>query len=457
MSRRTPSAALSPVAARAHLGVRARAGFDATALLTVYLVLLLALPSNLRVGALGSIGRPSVLWGLVLLAVWTFSRLQARDHDVRPVRQPVRFAFAAFFVIALVSLAAALLRGQPADQVSPAITGIVRLASWAGVLFVALDGIRTMNDVTRLVRRLAIGASLLAVLGLLQVMTKQNLIDFYGSIPGMLLTAEGGITERSGLVRATGTAYHPLEYATTLMSAYPLVIAAALAAGFRARRSRWSWLWWAAVVLIAALALIGVSRSAIIGFLFVAVAMVPALPRTTRAIVAVTGIGLAAVVSVLIPGIMRTTLTLFTGAETDSSTQSRVGALDRAPEFIGESPVIGAGFGTFLPRYYIFDNQWVMTAVELGVLGVVAFAAVFATAIWSAGQARHQSGQPDVRLVGYALIVSMLATGLMFAFFDGLAFPIAAGLLFFYAGLCGALRNVGAADAHLRSALEGAH
>ncbi|ODT39599.1 MAG: hypothetical protein ABS62_12855 [Microbacterium sp. SCN 70-200] len=432
------------------MSAHARPRLDAAVLLTVYLVLLLGVPSNLRVAALGSIGRPSVLWGLVLIAFWIISRLQVRAHDVRPMRQPIRFAFLAFLIIALVSFASALLRGQPDDQVSPAITGIVRLGSWAGVLFVALDGIRTMNDLTRLARRLAVGVSLLAVLGLLQVLTRQSLIEFFGSIPGMVLAEDGELGARAGLVRATATAYHPLEYATTLMSALPLVIAAALSAGFRARPSRWSWMWWGAVALIAALALIGVSRSAIIGFLFVAVAMIPVFPRHTRAIVVVAGAGLGAAVAVLVPGLIGVTLALFTGAATDSSTQSRVGALDRAPEFIRESPLIGSGFGTFLPRYYIFDNEWAMIAVELGLFGAVAFVAIIAAAVWSAARARYQSGQPDVRLLGYSLIVSMLVISLMFAFFDALAFSMTAGLFFFYAGLCGALRNVGAADAQLR-------
>ncbi len=436
-----------PLAALDHLGVRGMNGFDATTMLTVYLVLLLAIPSNVRIAALGSIGRPSVLWGLFLLAFWAVSRLQKRHHDVRPLRQPIRFAYAALLVVALVSLTAALLRGQPADQVSPAFTGIIRLLSWAGVLFVTLDGIRTMNDLSRLARRMAAGAGLLAALGIAQVMTKQTLVDFFGLIPGLLATAEGGIVERSGLVRASGTAYHPLEYATSLIALFPLVIAAAVSNGFHWRPKRWGWVWWVAVALIAASALIGVSRSAIVGFLFVVVAMVPMLPRSYRGAVVLGGVLLGGVVAVVMPGIIRTTLTLFTGAGTDSSTLSRVGGLDRAPEFIATSPIIGAGFGTFLPRYYIFDNQWVMIAVELGVLGVIAFTGFFLAAIWSAAEARRLSPEPDVKLLGYSLVVSMLAVAILFAFFDGLAFPIAAGLLFFLAGLCGSIRNIGAADA----------
>jgi len=123
-----------------------------------------------------------------------------------------------------------------------------------------------------------------------------------------------------------------------------------------------------------------------------------------------------------------------------------VSGLSRTPEFIANSPLYGAGFGTFLPRYYIFDNQWVHTAVELGILGLAALLGVVIAAIWSAVKGRRQSTHPDLRILGYALATSMVVISVLFAFFDGLAFPISAGLLFLLAGMCGAVYTIGAAD-----------
>ncbi len=439
-----------PLSARKHRGLLRRRDVDAVTLLTVYLVLLFAVPSNLTLTALGSLGRPSLLWGVVLVVFWAVSRLQKHSHDVRPVRQPVRFAFAVLLVLALVSFAAALLRGQPADQVSPAFTALVRLLSWAGVLLVAIDGIRTMADLGRITRRIAIAAGLLAALGILQFLTKQTLLDFFNYLPGFSNTG-GGVLDRGGVTRASGTAIHPLEYATTLIGVFPLVIAAAISHGFRWQRARARLIWWLPVGLIAVSALVGVSRSAIIGFALAAVAMLPAVPRGYRALVVVAGAGLAALVVAAMPGLLSQTVALFAGAGTDPSAQSRVGGLDRAPEFIASSPFIGAGFGTFLPRYYIFDNEWVLIAVELGLLGAAAFAAVMVTAIWSALSARRHSQHDDVGLLGHALGAGVLVMGVMFAFFDGLSFPISAGTLFLLIGLCGSVRNIGAADAALNA------
>ena len=437
--------AAPPVPARRHRGIRASRDVDALTLLTVYLVLLLAIPSNVTIAALGSLGRPAALWGLVMLVFWAVSRLQQQSEVGIPVRQPIRFVYAALVVLALVSFAAALLRGQPADQVSPALTALVRLASWGGVVLVALDGLTTMDDLTRLARRIAVGIGLLAALGILQALTGQAIVDFFSSLPG--LSGPGaGVAERGGVVRSAGTAIHPLEYATAVTAALPVLIAVAVSGGFRAAGTRHRLAWWLPVALAAASALAGVSRAAIIGFALATAAMIPVLPRAYRLVVAVGAATIAAVIVVAVPGLLSTTVALFTGAGDDPSTRSRFLGLDRAPEFLSPSPLIGTGFGTFLPRYFIFDDQWVLVLVELGILGVLLFAGLFAAAIWSALRARRLSPEADVSLLGYALAVSAVVVGVLFVFFDGLSFPISAGMFFLLVGMCGALLAIGTAD-----------
>ena len=439
--------------ASTHEGSRRWSGVRAVSMVTVYLVLLLAVPSNATITALGSLGRPSMLWGIVMLVWWVIAKLQTRVNEVHPVRQPVRFAFLALFVVALISFAVAMLRGQPVDQVSPAFTALVRLLSWAGVLLITIDGIRTMSDLKRIVRRIGIGAGLLAALGIAQFVTKSSLVDFFGSIPGITMPYFD-VAERGGVSRVAGTAIHPLEYATVLNAALPLVIAAAISHGLRWQQTKGRIRWWIPVVLISLSALIGVSRSAIIGFAVAALTMIPMFPRRYRGLVIVGGLVLAAAAVIAIPGLLTTTLNLFTGASNDPSTQSRTGGIARAPGFIAASPLVGAGFGTFLPRYYIFDNEWVLVAVELGLLGVVAFAGVFIAAIWSGITARRRSTDPGIRLLGYALAASVVNIAVLFAFFDGLSFPQSAGIFFLIAGLCGAIWRISAADAVLLPAAD---
>jgi len=427
---------------------RGWAGGRAVTMLTVYLVLLIAIPSSAAISALGSLGRPAMLWGIVMLVWWVVAKLQSRVADVRASRDLIRFAYAAFIVVALVSFSVAIFRGQPADQVSPAITALVRLMSWAGVLLIAIDGIRTSSDLERIVRRIGIAAGLLAVLGVAQFIMKSSLLEFFGQIPGITMPFVD-VAERGGVARVPGTAIHPLEYATVLNAALPLVIAAAVSHGFHWRLTKGKLGWWIPVALISLSALIAVSRSAIIGFGVAALTMLPELPRRYRTVVIIGGVVLAAGAVIAIPGLLATTLNLFAGASNDPSTQSRTGGLARVPGFIAASPVVGVGFGTFLPRYYIFDNQWVLIAIELGALGIIAFGSIFLTAIWSGFGARRRSTDPGTRLLGYALAASVVNIAVLFAFFDGLSFPQSGGMFFLIVGLCGAIRSISSADAAL--------
>ena len=426
-------------------GSPGRRGLNAVSMLTVYLFLLLAIPSSAVITALGSLGRPSTIWGILMLLWWVIAKLQSRDAGLHPVRQPVRFIFLVFIIVALISFAVAMFRGQPADQISPAFTALVRILSWSGVLLISIDGIDTKGDLERIVRRIGIGAGLLAAFGIAQFVTKTSLLDFFSSIPGITMPF-ADVAERGGVSRVPGTAIHPLEYATVLNAALPLVIAAAVSHGLRWHLKKGKYGWWIPAALISLSALIGVSRSAIIGFGVAALTMIPVLPRRYRAVVIIGGLMLASVAVAAIPGLFATTVNLFTGASNDPSTQSRLGGLARAPEFISASPLVGVGFGTFLPRYYIFDNEWVLVAIELGVLGVVAFGSVFLAAIWSGITARNRSNDPGIALLGYALAASVVNIAVLFSFFDGLSFPQSGGMFFLIAGLCGSILKISGAQ-----------
>jgi hypothetical protein len=414
-------------------------------MLTVYLVLLVGVPSTVTIAGLGAYGRPSFLWGLLLAGWWLVSRVQGRDIDVVPVAQPIRHAFGALLAVALVSFAMAMFRGQPADQVSPALSALARLASWGGVLLVTIDGVTTIGDVSRLARRLAIAGGILAALGLLQTLTRQTLLDWFGLVPGLNYSSEG-IGERGEFARATATAIHPLEFAVSIIGVLPIALAAAVTGGFRPDREDGRRLrWWLPFVLIMIAAIVAVSRSGILGLAVSVLLSIPLLPRRLRWTV----VGLCVMVSVpivvLVPRMLTTMIYLFVGS--DSSTESRTNALARLPEFLAGSPLFGVGFGTFLPRYYIFDNQFALLVVELGVVGIVAFAVIVATALWSTLHAGLVSRQPNTVRLSRMFAASLASVVVLYAFFDALTFPIAAGLFFLILGLCGSMRTIGHSDA----------
>ena len=149
---------------------------DAPLFLTIYLVLTCALPSNMVIASLGSIGRPSTLFALLALAWWILHQLRRTTPSIRRWH-PLRVALAAFLLVAASSYAYAMVRGLPESEASPADGGLLRLAGWAGILLIATDGLTTRESVRTLLRRIALAGGLTALLGLLQFATGSSLID----------------------------------------------------------------------------------------------------------------------------------------------------------------------------------------------------------------------------------------------------------------------------------------
>ncbi|AYG03184.1 O-antigen ligase family protein [Gryllotalpicola protaetiae] len=414
-----------------------RAG--AVGMLTVYLVLLCLIPSNLRISALGSLGRPSFLWGLVLLFWWIIYQLESHSANEPRTRQPVRVVFALLIVSSLTSFALAMLRGQPADQVSPAFTGTLEIVSWGGVLLVALDGIRDMSSLRTLARRLVGFAIFEAALGAVQFLTKQGWVDRL-SIPGMASNGSTGAQVRGDLLRAAGTATNPLEYAALLCMCLPIAIALAVAPGTgRERHGTLAVLLaWAPAVFLTLSLLVATSRSALLGMATAVVLMLPVLSARLRILLAGAVVIAAGVVMVAVPSMLATMQGLFTGVSDDPSALSRTNGLAAAPGFIAASPVLGTGYGTFSSRYYIFDDEWLLLTVELGIVGVVCFGLLLVTGIWSAQRAR-QVGSTEARALAQAFTAAIATGAVTFAGFDGLSFPMSGAVLFLLVGLCGAL------------------
>jgi O-antigen ligase len=407
----------------------------ATPLLVAYVALLWLIPSQLTITALGSVGRPATLLGLVALVWWTLQTMVSLGRATRRP-QPVRTSYTFFLCAVLVSYAIAQAKGLPTDEVSPSDSAVLRILSLGGVLLIANDGIRSTTELFWLLRVMATLGGLVAALGLVQFLTGQAVIDQI-SLPGMAADGElGGIQDRGGFVRASGTAAHPLEYAVVLMTALPL----AISLGFYDRERALGRRWWAAAA-IAMATTVAVSRSAILGAVVAVLVLLPGLtPRARRTMALAWGI-LLSLAFVAIPGIIGTIRGMFLSVESDPSALSRTSALSAALDVVGNNPLLGRGLGTFLPKYFILDNQLVLLAIEVGILGLLAFSALFVCAVAQAQVARRRAGTDLEKALLQALTASLCSLFALFAFFDALSFPMAA-TFFLLAGLAGAAANV---------------
>lgn len=407
-----------------------RARLDAATYLTVVLVLQLCIPTTLQIAALGAAGTPAVVLGLPGLVWWIWGVTRGPEH--RRGSPIIRWATGVWVMTILIGYVAAMSRALPPQESLPADNGLLRAAAWAGIALLACDGL-TRDRLSILANRLVWVATALAVVGLLQFITSEDLVDAI-SLPGFVRTqAYQAVQERAGFARAAGTASHPLEFAIVLCSALPFAIARA------AYATRRPWRAWVPVIVLSAACLLSVSRSTLVGFALAFVLMLPVLSTRQRQATIAGGLTALIAVYVSIPGMGGTILNMFMTAADDDGVRSRVDGYDLVVEIVGHAPWTGRGFGTFLPQYRILDNQYLMALVETGVLGVAGLVGLLVVAAWRAYRASTRAGLvPQQRATGRAIMAAVIATATLLAFFDAFSFPMAPMMIFLLVGLSGA-------------------
>jgi O-antigen ligase len=157
--------------------------------------------------------------------------------------------------------------------------------------------------------------------------------------------------------------------------------------------------------------------------------------------------GFAVVTRFVIPGLLGTVKSLFVNIANDPSTTGRTQDYSYFAELFRERPILGRGFYTFLPQIYtVFDNQYLVILVEMGVIGLLAMSGIFICGIGAGRAARAAAQDDETRHLGQVLAGSIAGGAVAFATFDGFSFPQASGLLFLLIGSAGALRRLTRAE-----------
>jgi len=351
----------------------------------------------------------------------------------------------------LLSYIAANLRSMLPVEARAADAGLLLVASWLGILLIAMDGIASRERLNTLLRRLVCAAGALATLGLLQFVTKTSFVNLI-QIPGLAThDAPVGLGDRNGLTRPSGTALHPIEFGAVLTMCLPFALHYALADAHRSRLRRWY-----PVAAIAAAVPVSISRSAVLSAAVVLCVLLPTWSRGVRrrAYAAILALGAGAYISV--PGLLSTLAGLFTGISQDSSAASRTDSFALAFQFIGRAPIFGRGFQTFLPQYRILDDQYLGLLIDTGVVGLGCLLGLLAIGVTGAlGIWRRERVGRDAEL-GVAFAASIASALASFAVFDAFSFPMTTSLLFFVLGSYGALRRLRAVPDGSRSVSEAA-
>jgi polysaccharide biosynthesis protein PslJ len=417
-----------------------RIGVDAVSMLTLLLAVRLALPSQFVLGPLGGAGSPATILGIALLGYWFWQRL----HRVVPGRAAaVNVAVMVYAGLVLASMAVASIRPVAADELSLSTLSFLSLAGWMGGLLLASDGVSTPDRLRTLMTRVSVIGAAFAAFGLLQFVTKTAWVDKL-SIPGLVAnTPVYSITQRDGFTRPFATAIHPIEFGSVIAMLLPIAVVMGL---LGTRSGRRGWIAWTPTACIALAGSLSSSRSTIVGIAIGLALLWPALTVTQRVVGAVvTAIG-AVFVFVAVPGMVSTISSLFGGvAAGDSSVASRVDSFAIASDYIARAPLLGRGFGTFLPRYRIFDNQYLLGIVETGVLGLLGMLMLWIVPVVAAVRViRRSAPRSEQRLLGSGLLASCVVGGVGLAFFDGFGFPMMPAVWFVILGMCGAYTRLAA-------------
>jgi hypothetical protein len=253
-------------------------------------------------------------------------------------------------------------------------------------------------------------------------------------IPGLHENADVlTIQDRSGFRRPAGTATHPIEFGCVIAMALPLALHLARFDTARSAVRRWL-----PMMAIAIGIPVAVSRSAVLGAAVAGLVIFLGLdPKVRpRALVAVSGF--LVVIYATTPGLLGTLRGLFLSTGSDS----RINDYAPALADIRQSPWFGHGPGTFVADATIgnvLDNQYLLSLIEIGIVGMAIVLAYLLAASFLGRGARHRSSDPATRDLGQAFAAASLSSAATAYTFDALTFRMFAGVVPLCLGLSGLL------------------
>jgi hypothetical protein len=419
----------------------------------VYVALLLGIPSVLIFRPLGSPGTPANMLGMVALTWWACATIGGQN----PVRglNPIRISAALIACAVLLAYANGTGSGwfaPPAvrsgidnwtllaptvDEVTAVVSkaadrGLLSVVGWLGILLLASEGMRSWRDIDTVVNWISALGSFMAGLGIIQFFTGLDIAGLY-VIPGLSPNSDfGAVASRSVLNRVASTAAHPIEYGVVLAAIFPIVLHRTI--------FRWGERWALTPTFLIGLGMfLSVSRGAVVAMLAALLVLLIGWPARwkLRALAimpfAIVGLRLA------IPGLVGTLLSFFVNADKDPSVEGRTQDYAAVHLLWHEHLWFGRGLFTFVPQYFrILDNEYLLLLVELGAIGLGMFVVALLIGYFCARATHHHAPDPRSRNIGLSISAGLFGLLVAHATFDGLGFPMAAGITFLLTGLGGA-------------------
>ena len=405
-------------------------------LVALFLALQFIIPARLVIRGMGAVGRPSVAVGILLAFLWGLSAIRA--HHLPGGRQPIRWIIGLFLGLQLLGYVVGFDRLPSAAQASSADRWLIFTVAISGVTLAVADGMRTRDELDRVLRLLVAFACAMSMVGLLQFAGVVDLTR-YVNIPGLHLNAgliEVGERGDGDFPRVAGTASHYIEFGVVLALLLPLAMHYALfSPPGRARLWRWG-----AVGLVALGIPLSISRSAIVTVFVTMALMAIVWPWRQRYNALVTAVLATAVFHVINRGVLGTIKALFLHVDDDPSIQDRIARTATVVKLWNERPALGWGAGMVTPEeFLLLDNQIYVFLIAGGVVGVAGFLIFFSVPYLLGRSVRLRGRDEESRHLGHTLAVTMPAAVVASGTFDSFSFTTFVATMCVLVGATGAL------------------
>lgn len=395
------------------------------ALLLTLCFLLPLIPLNVVLpGPLLSWGSPAKMIAMVMLGLVVLTFAQGRGATARRVN-PGAVVIVTYFFVWTVVWGVGLTHPEGDVVEASKARAVLSMLPFLGVALYTMARVRTERQRNLILGVLVVGLVYEAVIGIIQhiAAVDQSLLlqppGFVRNLSdqgrGLGASIEG---VRKGVVRAYGTAGHPIEFSTLMAVTLPMAFHLARYARSRHVRS--------AAAMAAVLALIAiptaVSRTGFIALLTALLIYIWCVPVRKLAGGAIAGLAVTLVGYVSAPDTANAVWQTIVGSADDPSVQSRVNATVRASQVLREQPIFGLGAGTTIPKVFGFiDNQWLQNVIQGGLLGLFGMILLVAGGALGMAVALRSATGPSQRSQFYAIgsaFGGILATSFTFDLFS---------------------------------------
>lgn len=416
-----------------------RAGEPPT-LLKITMVAIMVLPAYMVVGPVGASGSVGHLLALAVISFWVAS-VAFGLHDPLAFGHPGR-AMMLFWVMAscasYVALFAGFSGGSDSVQRAAADRWLLLVFAGAGITLVTTETARSLQGLRSIVRWVMAGAVFCCVVAAVQFILKVDPMTWVSSIMvGFQNNGSGTIFQgRGSFSRVAGSTMHPIELGVICSMLLPLSLWWAIYDTWARRLFRIG-----APVLLFTGNIMTVSRTGMIGLAVAALIVIPFLPRTAKQwAIVVVPFGFTALF-LMVPGMVSTLFTSATAGSSDTSITYRTDDYPLAWRLFFDHPLLGLGPGAWLPidPKNNFDNQYLLTVVTLGCVGLVAFLLYLLVPAFSALMAARRVNSAELRLLGGSVAAAMFVAAVSAGTFDAMSFQTFALICPFFVGLGGAV------------------